>query len=456
MKFLDRTVEIEKLNRHLRGPEPAFIVVYGRRRCGKSTLLKRVLKQKDVYFQADLVDGHLQLQNLAREIGLSYAGFDSMIYPDWESLFTNLNRFFEPNGCLMLDEFPYLVRNNSELPSILQRLIDSKRLKYNIIVCGSSQQMMQNIVLKRSEPLYGRASLILRIKELMACWITESISTEPIEAIAEYAIWGGVPRYWEIRNKYPNLKITLLKEVFDKDSIFYEEPIRLLADDMRTSVQAYSILNLIGQGCHRLSEIAARLGKQSTDLAKPLANLLEIGYIRKEIPFGEHEKNSKKSVYKISDSFFRFYYRFILPNKSAIELGLNERILNQYLTNKDMYESAVWEDLVRLSVPYSAIAGETWDIARRWWGRGADGKKMEIDIVAESIDKKKLLIGEVKWSDKPDASRIKEELVKKSGNIPAFSKYQEVIFAQWHKKHLSTPPNELFFYPQDVLNLLKR
>lgn len=456
MNFLDRVVEKEKLIGQLRGDEPAFVVVYGRRRCGKSTLLKQIMNPKDVYFQTDLVDGRLQMQNLAREIGLKYAGFDSMIYRGWESLFINMNRFFEPKTCLMLDEFPYLVRNNSELPSILQKLIDSKQLKYSIIVCGSSQQMMQDIVLKRSEPLYGRASIILRINELMPGWITDSITNEPIGAVTEYAIWGGVPRYWEIRNKYPDLKTALLKEVFDKDSIFYEEPIRLLADDMRTSVQAYSILNLIGQGSHRLSEIAARLGKQSTDLAKPLANLIEIGYLRKEIPFGEQEKNSKKGLYKIKDSFFRFYYRYILPSKSAIELGLNERVLNQYFQDKDHYESIIWEDLVRLSVPYSSIGGETWDVARRWWGKGADGKEIEIDIVAESIDKTKLLIGEVKWSENPNIKRISEELVTKSLNIPAFSKYQEVIFAQWHKKHLSTPPNELIFYPKDVLNLLKR
>ncbi|NJK86058.1 MAG: hypothetical protein HC906_08940 [Bacteroidales bacterium] len=161
---------------------------------------------------------------------------------------------------------------------------------------------------QKTEPLYGRASLIIRLQGLRPGWITEGITSDAVEAVNEYALWGEIPRYWEIRNHYNDLSTALHSELFDKDSIFFEEPLRLLADDMRTSVQAYSILSLIGQGCHKLSEIASRLGRPSTDLSKPLSNLVEMGYVKKEIPFGESEKAQKKSV---QDK--RFIFQILFP-----------------------------------------------------------------------------------------------------------------------------------------------
>ncbi|NJK86057.1 MAG: AAA family ATPase [Bacteroidales bacterium] len=150
MKFLNRKEEIAKIKRLTDKPDPSFIVLYGRRRCGKSALLKQVLEKGDIYFQADMNDQKLQLSGLSSEIGKTYKGFDQVIYPDWQSLLLNLEKYITNSGSkLILDEFPYLVKNSPELPSVIQRLLDSKQFTYHLIICGSSQQMMHDIVLKK-------------------------------------------------------------------------------------------------------------------------------------------------------------------------------------------------------------------------------------------------------------------------------------------------------------------
>lgn len=455
MKFINRHNEIAKLRQTILSEDSSLIIVYGRRRCGKSTLLKQILQPNDVYFQADLNSRLIQISSLANEIDKEYEGFARPQYADWDSLFLGLTKYVKPNTNIIFDEFPYLVKNSPELPSVLQRLIDSKCLNYNIILCGSSQQMMYEIALKKSEPLYGRASLILKIKPMKAGYIGEAIAGNPISLIADYAVVGGVPRYWEIRNRYSSVLEFIQNEAFDKDSIFYNEPIRLLTDDMRSSVNAYSLLTLIGQGCNRISEIAARMGKPTTDLSAPIANLIDLGYVKRIVPFGESEKNSKKSIYKISDEFFRFYFNYILPNKSSIELDLKNRLMSKLEKDFGQYVSLVWEDMVRESIPYSDIDSKEWDLAKSWWGKDLLGNTIEVDVVAESTDRKSLLIGEVKWSDTPDFNRIQLRLQDIATTLPFVKNYTNVVLAQWHKSSTIQTADTHVFYLKDVLALLR-
>lgn len=454
MKFINRLSEINKLHKALKLTDANFIVVYGRRRCGKSTLLKQIIHTNDIYFQADLNTRSIQLSSLSDEIAKTYTGFNNPQYNGWEALLLSLTKYIGTNNSLIIDEFPYLVKNTPELPSVLQKLIDSKQLNYNIIICGSSQQMMHDIVMKKSEPLYGRASLIMKIEAIKPGYIREAIPGNAENAVYDYAVIGGVPRYWEIRNNYTNIYEFIENETFDKDSIFSEEPVRLLNDDMRSSIQAYSLLTLIGQGCNRLSEIAARIGRPATDLSKPLSNLIELGYIKKEIPFGENEKNSKKSLYKIHDHFFRFYFQYIFPNKSSIALGLKNRLVSKLKIDFEHYVSQVWEDMVRDSIPYSNIMSKEWTIAKRWWGKDNTGMPLEIDLISESTDKKSILIGEIKWSNKPDFERIQERLIKISQSLLFVQNYENIVIAQWHKAGGYAKSDKLIFYPNDVLTVM--
>ncbi len=455
MKFLNRHTEIKKIRTVLERPDPSLIILYGRRRCGKSTLLKQIKQKNDIYYQADLRDKRLQIEGLAKEIGLLYNGFSLPVYPDWESLLINLNKFLKKYDTLIVDEFPYLVKSNPELPSLLQKLRDNKKTNYNVIVCGSSQQMMHDIALNKNEPLYGRSDLILRLTGLKPGWMYGVISDNPVDLINEYAIWGGIPRYWEIRKNHPDFFTALKNEAFDKDSLLKEEPVRLLSDDLRSSVQAYSVLSLIGQGCHRLSEIASRLNKPATHLSKPLAGLINLGYVEREIPFGESEKNTKKGLYIISDPFFNFYFRFILPNKSRIELGLKQQVLNIYKKEMNRYTGHIWEQLCRASVNHLNIDNTEWDIAKRWWGKDIKGNSQEIDILAESSDKKTLLAGEVKWEEKTDIIKLDQELTHKCERLPFRGKYEKIVKAYWLKYPPEKSGNLTIITPKDVLSVLR-
>ena len=163
MKFVDRLDETARLKDALYREKPTFAVVYGRRRLGKSTLIKRVLADTDIYFLADRSEGQHQRALLSKVIAQIFPDFDKLTYPDWESLFRAINYRTGKKFTLCLDELPFLVEQSPELPSVLQKLLDEKSLKYDIVVCGSSQNMLYGLFLDSSAPLYGRAVVIMKL-----------------------------------------------------------------------------------------------------------------------------------------------------------------------------------------------------------------------------------------------------------------------------------------------------
>ena len=449
MKFVDRIEENKRLKQVLNAVNPTFTVIYGRRRLGKSTLITRMLGANDVYYLADQTDSRLQREVLAKMIAPIIPGFDKVIYPDWNVFFDMLNDRTTNKFTLCIDEFPYLVGSSSELPSILQNKIDSKRLKFNLIVCGSSQQLMYGLVLDATAPLYGRADAILKITPIKVSYIQEALGVSAIEAVEEYAVWGGVPRYWELREGYANLREAIVSNLLSVNGTLYEEPIKLFKDDINDIVKTTTIMSYVGAGAHRLSEIAGRCGEISTNLSRPLAKLISLGYLTKEIPFGENEKNSKKSLYKISDSFMNFYFKFIIPNRSFIEIGRISPILENLDTHFSDSVGDYWEKLCRETVSGNKIDGITYGMARRWWGNVSREERIELDVVAESLDKKYLLVGECKWTSGENSDLLLAELKEKADKLP-FAKNHTII-TKLFLKHPPVGTMENVLLPKDVL-----
>lgn len=455
MKFLNREIEMQRLVKALASRKPRLIIIYGRRRCGKSTLIKNILKPDDIYFVAQQNDEAIQRMQLANTIGERIKGFDSVIYPDWESLFTNLDNTVKKHLTICLDEFPYLVKSSSNLPSLIQKIVDNnKRRKYHLIICGSSQNMVRGFFFDSSSPLYGRADEIMKITPLGAGWIGDALGCEAQQSVVEYSVWGGVPRYWELRSDEKSFKSAVKNIILDGFGPLHEEPIRLFIDDMRESVQAYSILSVIGNGSNRLSEIAGRLNKPATNLSRPIENLIQLGYIKRDLPFGEPEKNSKKGIYRISDPLMNFYFTFLAPNLSRLELGLTDLVFNSFESRIQGYVSSEWENICRQSIPMQPINGINFDIAGRWWGSNIKKEPVELDIVSESVNKEYLLIGECKWSKINDCSAILYQLKQKAVLLP-FAKGKKVITILFAK---DTPVKNItsqIFLPADVLNRLR-
>jgi len=454
MNFVNRTEEQARINKILSADKAGFIVVYGRRRCGKSTLLKHALTEKDIYFMADQTESTQQISLLAQTIALQVEGFDLVKYPNWEALLTTLNQRVTGRITLCLDEFPYLAKSSHELPAIIQKMIDKGENRFHLIICGSSQQLMHGLIIDSTAPLYGRADLILKVKPMKLPYLQEVLQCNSVDAITEYSVWGGVPRYWELRLQEKNLNDALQMHLFSSLGTLIEEPLRLFVDDMRDTAQSYTILSLIGNGVHRLSEIAARLEKPSTSLAGPLERLIQLGYIERELPFGENEKNSKKSYYKIADPFVNFYFTFVVPNRSLIEIDKGNLVLQRLTEIFPGYTSFWWEKLCRQAISGTELNGSVFGFARSWWGNVSKDERIEIDVVAESTDGKVLLVGECKWTESENAARLIYELEEKAKKLP-FSKGKTIIPCLFLKtKPFQKVPQKVFL-PDDIVIMLK-
>ena len=434
MKFVDRIEETKRLRSLLAQKDGAFACLYGRRRIGKSRLLREVIAgRKDAILHiADKSDAVLQRTRLAQDIGKLIPGFGSVSYPDWGTL---LDRWLKdaPRGSLfILDEFPYLVERSPELPSILQRILeDIKPTGIKCIVCGSSQRMMQGLVLDEREPLYGRASEIINLRPIGFDWMkTVFPALSPRDRLEHYAVWGGVPRYWELSENESNLWQTIRQQVFSPLGLLRNEPAYLLLDDLKDSVRSSSILSIIGMGTNRMSEIASRLQVPTTALGGPLKKLTDLGLVYKETPFGCDAKSNKRSLYRIADPFLDFWYRFVLPNYSDERYLEDPNDFADFKKSFSVHLGHVWEKLIQDILPLRKIPGISKRLRKpaRWWGNGTNGKAMEIDIVAETIDAKTLLVGEAKLSlSAREAEHALSELKVKASLLPFSTEYDKVV-----------------------------
>ena len=457
MKFVDRIDEAARLKDVFARERSSLVVMYGRRRLGKSTLIKRVLLDNDVYFLADRSEGQHQRMLLAKVIAQVFPDFDKLTYPDWESIFRAVNYRTDKRFTLCLDEFPYLVEQSSELPSVLQKLVDEKQLKYNLVLCGSSQNMMYGLFLDSTAPLYGRADEIMGLSPIRLPYIQEALSLDAMNAIEEYSVWGGVPRYWELRENRNSLDDALWHNILSVNGTLYEEPIKLFQDDVKDIVKTSTIMSYIGTGANRLSEIAARCNEPATYLLRILKKHIDLGFLEKDVPFGIDEKNAKKSLYKIADPFMAFYYQFVVPNRSFIELGRRLPIEQALTAHFSEYVSMQWEKLCRDAVTGNLVNGIVYGKAKRWWGSVLNEDKkpeqVEFDVMAESLDKKYLLVGECKWTTQENGKQLTAELLRKANLLP-FAKNYTIVPMLFLK---NAPKDDVgnAMLPKDIVELMK-
>ena len=457
MKFVDRIDEATRLKDALAREKSSLVVMYGRRRLGKSTLIKRVLSENDVYFLADRSEGQHQRALLAKVIAQVFPDFEKLSYPDWESMFRAVNYRTDKRFTLCLDEFPYLVEQSPELPSVLQKLVDEKQLKYNLVLCGSSQNMMYGLFLDSTAPLYGRADEIMRLTPIRLPYIQEALNLNAMNAIEEYAVWGGVPRYWELRENRISLDDAMWHNILSVNGALYEEPIKLLQDDVKDIVKTSTIMSYIGTGANRLSEIAARCNEPATNLSRPLKKLVDLGFLEKDVPFGIDEKNAKKSLYKIADPFMAFYYKFVVPNRSFIELGRRLPIEQALTAHFSESVNMQWEKLCRDAVTGNLVNGVVYGKAKRWWGSVFNEDKkpeqVEFDVMAESLDKKSLLVGECKWTTGENDKQLTAALLRKANLLPFAKNY--TIVPVLFLKNAPKGDSENVMLPEDVVELMK-
>ena len=424
MDFLDRTEERERLTRLLDGRTGEFACLYGRRRCGKTRLLKECVRGRSavVYYLADRSERSSQIARFAKEASVVCPALAAAATTGWGPVL-DLWMAVSPKGAiLILDEFPYLVEKDPSLPSVLQRIVDGLGpTGRKIVICGSSQRMMQGLVLKASEPLYGRAKEILPVLPLGFEWLAKAFpKMSAAERLAAWGVWGGVPRYWELQEGEPDVWSAVRRHVTSPLGVLRNEPQYLLQDDVGDVAQASTVLSFIGTGAHRVSEIAGRMNRPATDLARPLQRLLELGLICRETPFGAEERG-KKAYYRIADPFLDFWYTFVWPNWSREDFLATAAERAAFSKAFRPHLGLVWERQVRHDLARS------WRKVSRWWGAGANRRPMELDVVAESPDGETLLVGEAKLSlTKTEAAHVRAELKAKAALLPFARDYRRI------------------------------
>ena len=297
----------------------------------------------------------------------------------------------------------------------------------------------------------------MRLAPIRLPYIREALRLDAINAIEEYAVWGGVPRYWELRENRNSLDDALWHNILSGSGTLYEEPIKLFQDDVKDIVKTSTIMSYIGTGANRLSEIAARCNEPATNLSRPLKKLIDLGFLEKDVPFGIDEKNAKKSLYKIADPFMAFYYQFVVPNRSFIELGRRLPIEQALTAHFSKYVSMQWEKLCRDAVTGNLVKGIVYGKAKRWWGSVLNEDKkpeqVEFDVMTESLDKRFLLVGECKWTAKENGKLLTAELLRKANLLP-FAKNHTIVPMLFLR---NAPKDDVgnVILPENVVELMK-
>lgn len=401
MIFIDRQDVLRRLEALSRARDGGLAVVYGRRRVGKTRLLLEwVRRRKGSYFVADQSAPAVQRRYLAKALAARLPGFDAVEYPDWRALLDRLSSDAKARGFkgpLVIDELPYLVAASPELPSVLQAFIDhgAREAKLVVALAGSSQRMMQGLVLDASAPLYGRARETLALEPLAPEFLPRAFPRlKGRGLLAAWTAWGGVPRYWELAAALRgSTEERLDRLALDPGGPLHHEPDRLLLEELPPAADLRPLLDAIGSGAHRLSEIAGRIGRPATSLSRPLERLLGLGLVVREVPYGEPERGTKRSLYRIADPFIRLWFRVVAPHRgflAAATAAERKALLSRHFP---ALTSEAWEELVRARI--GGLGG--WKPAGRWWQGGAP----EWDVVSTSPDGRQLLLGECKAVDRP-------------------------------------------------------
>ena len=445
MKFLGREKEILDLEKEY-NRDGGFVVIYGRRRIGKTTLIKQFIKSKTAFYF--LATKEVESQSMKRFAGViarttGNSVLQKAAFSDWLDLFQAVADY-KPNEkkVLVIDEFPYLVKVNDSFPSILQNAWDEilKDSNVMLILCGSLISMMKKHALSYESPLYGRRTAQMRIAPLPFTTVYENQKLSFEEAAEQYSITGGVPKYMEFFSDGQPLYEQIKENVLSKNGFLYEEPNFLLTDEVQVPTNYFSIIKVIADGNHKLGTIAGILGLETSALTPYLKTLSELGFIEKQVPVTEkNAEKTRKGLYFISDNFLRFWFRYVYPYKGELELDNTQISLDEL--DKDFKEKFVafaYEDICK-EIFARLCSDKTIDFTPSkigsYWLNDKSGNT-QIDVMAVDTVNKRLFAGECKYHNQPVDADVYFELVKKVDNsteIKSAFKDYTVIYGVFSK-----------------------
>ena len=431
--FLNRHQELAALERMFQSETAEFFVLYGRRRVGKTELLLQFCKNKrSIYFLASQLkeQDHLrQFTEIARHV-INDPLLQNLVFDDWESaLIYFAQQAQEERLVIVLDEFQYLCEDNAALPSLLQRFWDlhGKNSNLFLILCGSQVSFMEREILAERSPLYGRRTGQFRLMSLSyrdSGYFFPEYSTK--EKLIAYGILGGIPAYLNRFARQPlnhtldapekTLEQHIIDELLTPQSYLFDEVNFLLRTELREPRTYASVLQAIAGGATRLNEISQRIGLSPTNTNKYLSVLRELGLIKRETPVTERTpQKSKKGLYKIADNYVKFWFRFVLPNRSLIESGNADLVYQQMIApNLSHYMGEIFEDVCRQYI--ERYWREKLKIAPKRVGAHWQSS-FEIDVLVENVDDSHWF-GECKWWNVPVGENVLNHLIENATKVP--------------------------------------
>lgn len=420
--FIGRDRELEMLDRSYRSDQFELVVIYGRRRVGKTALINRFIRDKrTIYFMGVESNEKQNLENFSKTIIEFSSGIQTET--SFSSYQTALEYVFQlaenERIILAIDEYPYVARASKSLASTLQMLIDKHQAhsKLMLILCGSSMSYMEDHVLAYKAPLYGRRTAQMKVLpfDFKECCTYLSGSSDEDKAYI-YGIVGGTPQYLLQMNDKLSVEDNIKNTYLNAMSFLYEEPLNLLKQEVREPAIYNAIVTAVATGSSRMSEIAAKVGESTMVCSGYLKNLIDLGILRKETPYGE--KSSKKSIYLIEDPMFRFWYRFVPEHTSAIARGAAALVYQRIQAQLDDHMGKVFEEICTQYLWNLLLEGNMpieFVSLGRWWGNDPRKKaQAEIDIMGEQ-DSSAALFAECKWRNEKVDLDVLETLVDRSG-----------------------------------------
>ncbi len=423
-KFIDREEELTALEHEYRRDGASLVILYGRRRVGKTSLISEFIKNKKALFFLASEESETQNRNDFRNKAADF--IDNGLLREasaagWEMIFKTIaDSYFDTKPVIVIDEFQYLGKADPAFPSIFQRIWDEflKNKAIMVILCGSLISMMESQTLSYSSPLYGRRTAQIRMKQIPFQYYRSFFPGKPEQEYIEmYSITGGVPKYIESFSAEKDIYTAIERHVLNRSGFLYDEPYFLLQQEVSEIGSYFSIIKTIAAGNCKLSAISAALEVKATGLTKYLKTLIDLDILEREVPATEEDPDkSKKGLYKIKDNYLRFWFAFIYPNRSFLESGQVKIVM----------------DKIRKSLISSHIAFVYEDICReKMWEMNADGKwpfhfsrigsywdsRTEIDIAAIDPDGNNLILGECKYHRDPIGPDVFYALENKSQNV---------------------------------------
>lgn len=426
MKFVNRKRELRHLEEEYAHSTAKLMVIYGRRRVGKTRLIEEFLKDKpnSAYYLAAQENDQQQIEE-----------FKTVIYPllkddfllqnkftDWKQLFLYLEKIWSKDKRIILaiDEVTFIIKSNPSFTSYLQKFWDShlSKTKTLLLLSGSLVGLMIKEVLDHGSPLYGRRTSQIQVEPLAFREINEFLPHRSLrEKIEFYALTGGVPKYLILISPGETLADFIVKKCFSPEGFFYQEGLFLISQEFREPSTYLNILKAIAFGHTKMNEISNFTGIESKKISSYLDLLMELGFVTKEIPVTEKEQQYRGAVYQLKDNFLSFWHRFTYPGRSRIELHEEKLLYTEKKEEIQEFMGKKFEDICR-QFTHEYFSYEK---VGKWWGNYRDEtgkrKEVEIDICAVDKSKKKLLLGECKWSDNVHPFFLLQKLEKKAESI---------------------------------------